>query len=573
MSLLFLSTLLAAQEVPDPFRCVPEDAAIVLRTVGVAGLDHAFAATRWWQTYKQVAVDPSTRALWQELRASFPEHLPAKRADLLEGLAHTLGGHRGEIVFGLTVRPRTPDERDTDPVGVVVSLRIAGTDAEFDELERIAAGLLPEQATETKVAGQTFRLHAFGGQQCTAPQRLDGALVMFFGSDLERGIEHCLTATPYQPDPALTRVPFALQIESAPLLRLLQAPSVAAKVPEVLPDLLRQLDIEAVQRLRWTSYADGPWVAIDTEFGTQRAVPLLASWLAPRSSPDLVTVLPPTARTWSTMSIDWMAVWSIASKLADRFADQLPATREELLTKFTEATKLDLENDLIALLGNQILWIDDLAAFDPDAEEPEDPGHAKIVERFGERCYVLQLRSGAKFGANLDKLLRARGLHAARKREEYGNARIYRLTVLGVLPLEYAIVDDLLVVGVGGGEGTGTNLRGVLDAALKPPAERNAIAMPAAVAEAMQGWPGGWSSVDVTSSLEGFEGLMSIADYMRLLFTEAPEAAEEFGGEELFGKLHAWMVGVRKAVKASGVDLQVEAGWVSPAGARYRARM
>jgi hypothetical protein len=569
---LFLPTLLIAQQVPDPFRFVPTDATMIARMRGLASLREEFANTRWWQVYEQVARDPLSLEVWREARKSFPDELPPAHADLLEALGPLLAAHRGDFVLGATILPPPPGVQQKEP-DLVFSLRVAGTEAELGELERIAAGLLPEAAAESRIAGQSFRLHAVGKQQCSAPVRIDGALVVFFGKGLERGIEHCLTATAYRADPEFTKAPMAVQVELEPVLRLLQEPNVAAELPEWLPELIRSVDLAAIQHLRWTTFADGPWMAIDTRASLAREMPLLMSMCPPRTAPDLVTMLPATARTWATYSLDWAAMWSIAAKLLDQFAEHLPMTREEMLTEFTAATKLDLENDVIGQLGKQVLMIEDVTAVDEEMEDLDDAREASLMATVGNRCFVMQLRSGPTFAANLEKVLRSRGLHAARKSEEYGRSRIYRMTLLGMLPIEYSIVDDLLVLGVGDADSARTTLRGVLDAAHKPPAERNAAALPAAVAAVMQGWPEGWRTLEVNSSTQAFEQLTGALEFMRQLVAEAPEVADDMGGKDMFERLHALSEVVAKAIKAQGIDLQVEAAWLEAGNAVARCRM
>src|SRR5204862_200381 len=70
-----------------------------------------------------------------------------------------------------------------------------------------------------------------------------------------------------------------------------------------------------------------------------------------------------------------------------------------------------------------------------------------------------------------------RGLHAARKTEEYAGTKVHRLRV-GV-EIEYAVTDDLLLLGFGNSAGAQKSLRAVLDeraarAAGKPAAEPTA---------------------------------------------------------------------------------------------------
>jgi hypothetical protein len=114
---------------------------------------------------------------------------------------------------------------------------------------------------------------------------------------------------------------------------------------------------------------------------------------------------------------------------------------------------------------------------------------------FGGSCVGIALRNGKAFGESLEKILRSRGLHAARKSEDYADTKVHRLAIGAMLEVEYAVTDDLLLLALGKYEASRRNLRAVLDARAKA-GEGGDLAP--AVAAHVAAVPAGWSGISVT---------------------------------------------------------------------------
>jgi hypothetical protein len=140
-------------------------------------------------------------------------------------------------------------------------------------------------------------------------------------------------------------------------------------------------------------------------------------------------------------------------------------------------------------------------------------------------CFVVPLRDAKLAAQNLDKALRARGMHAARKTEDYGDTKIYSLRLLGMMRVEYAFAADVFVLGLGDGEATRKNLRSVLDTVAARGKGGAATELSAAVQARLQGWPENWASIDVGDYSDVLDGLVTSLD--TLLATTEDEMEPE----------------------------------------------
>jgi hypothetical protein len=171
------------------------------------------------------------------------------------------------------------------------------------------------------------------------------------------------------------------------------------------------------------------------------------------------------------------------------------------------------------------------------------------------------LRDGKAFADAVEKALRKRGLHAARKTEEYAGVKVHRMNLLGSYPIEYAIADQLLVLGIGGREGTQRNLRGVLDRAAAAAAGKPARDLPAPVSARLQRLPPDWCGLSVTSLLDildAFDALGSIAGTVAQPDDANPEDEAVRRAFEAFGAL---VSACRTEVARLQVDSMVGAQW------------
>ncbi|MCU0862560.1 MAG: hypothetical protein MUC36_02100 [Planctomycetes bacterium] len=560
--LLFLPTLLCAQQQPDPFRYVPDNTLAVLRMQGGKAMHRSFEAT----SIGKVFAEPAVRAAFQELWRALPDELDLDAADLqrAEPLLQAIGDFEGELVAAVALRPRLEEPDSELPFDVTVSLQLLGSEEQRAALDRALAALMDGGGTELRIDGEPIRVHGSGRAKFSEPLQRDGATVLFFCTDPESGIASCLAprTAAFVPAPALTGAAFGMQIEAGSGIDLvLAAAAVIGEGPaQELETMLRLGGLPSMHQATYTLRPEGKWIAQDVELSFRdgnRGV--LGAFLPSRVGPSrLLALLPADAKTWNTWRFDAEQLHRCYVDAMAQYADQLPMSREELEAEFTKATKLRLHEDLLALLGDEWLRIDDLrAAMDIDAPEV-DERLEKVDERLGNSVFAIGLRDGATLAKNVEKMLRARGLHAARKSEEYGDTKVYRLTLLGSFPLEYAFAGDLLVIGLGHGEGTRTNLRRVLDAQARQAKEPRPAELPAAFAARMEGWPGDAHAFDATSMLEALDGLNELRTNLTDML-----AGEGLDPEDMGIMFHVLQLSeaIRPAIARHGGDVGVTAWW------------
>src|SRR5262249_34928217 len=137
-----------------------------------------------------------------------------------------------------------------------------------------------------------------------------------------------------------------------------------------------------------------------------------------RTRPRLLAFVPPAADQFSASAVDFAAVWTALAKVWDGVADVVPLKREDAEQAFERACKVRLKEDLIDHLGKEVLTVKGAADAEPGDAEPNGSEMTAMMGAFRGMCIAVSLRSGAAFGESLEKLVRARGLHAARKTED-----------------------------------------------------------------------------------------------------------------------------------------------------------
>ena len=153
----------------------------------------------------------------------------------------------------------------------------------------------------------------------------------------------------------------------------------------------------------------------------------------------------------------------------------------------------------------------------------------------------------------LETALRSRGLHAARKTEEYQGTKLHRLSLAAAVELEYAVTDDLLLLALGKDEGPHTHLRAVLDAK-----KAGATAPPESVTKRLRGLPEGFSGVGVSPVADTMLNLVAFA---RKMAAGAPIPEETMAGFEMLS-------GLATEMKEAGVGTMVSATYVTKSGMR-----
>lgn len=420
-------------------------------------------------------------------------------------------------------------------------------------------------------------MHRFDDVAVTEPVVHDGAVLMFCSNDLEAAVTACLgeRTTPFPAAPELLRGAMGMQCEFQGFLPGLFQTIVVEEgeqnpLVEMLPGLLDELGGRSMLRGAATLYADGAQIVQEgmLEFGDGPRGLFDVVLPVRTTAPVLLRLLPPGAGSFTLSSFDLDALHRLYVQMFAAHGEMLPMTREEVEQKFTEFTKLRLNEDLLALVGGEMLAIEDLAAM-VSADEEEDPQLERVMSEYGETCYVVRLRDGKTFAGNLEKMVRARGLHAGRKSEEYGGVRVYRLKLLGTVPIEYAVTGEALVFAVGGA-GSQRNLRGVLDAIAASGRGEAPAGLPQALQERLATLPPDYTHLSAGALGEALDGMVGVFEGLA-----ADLAAEDMTLEDLDGAWHLVLPAVkalREDLKRFGADVSVTAGYSTKGKSTFRSR-
>jgi hypothetical protein len=524
LALLSLVSALLAQQAPDPFRYVPADAAFVVRTKGPAAWRADLAATGLAKALSA----PGTAASWKELFDSGRKVLDPDGAHQKQfgKLVELLLGYEGSIA--LACRLDFSKVTDEHPPGFCLSLALTGDGhTDLAELAKVIDDLLPEGAVDRELAGQQARVHKHARTQFTSPFLHEGALVMLCSSDLETQAALCLDHREhgFPVAPQLQSGVSGFQVEAyEPVRACLDA--VAKLDHEEAKLIVKGIELagaRSLQRLVWNAFADGKHLGQEMRVEFNDGARGLFDVVLPvrRTRPKLLAYLPPNVPNWTIGIVDVQAAQALYGKVFEQFGEQLPQSREQIEAMFTEFTKLRLHEDFLSLLGNEYMRIDDFAA----GVDVEDEGG-----QLGDSCFVVPLRDAKVAAQNLEKALRSRGMHAARKSEDYGDTKIYSLRLFATMPIEYAFAGDVFVLGLGEREGTRKNLRSVLDTVAARSKGGEPAELSAAVQTRLQGWPEDWAAIDAGDLAEVLDGLITSLDTALAMVAagEMEEEASEF---------------------------------------------
>jgi hypothetical protein len=560
-----LASCLAAQTAPAPFRFAPDDCQLVLRIAGPAAWAKEFAATGIGKLLAGKALAPA----WAKFEEALPPMLEeVSFADDLRALGEALPAYGGE----LTVAARL-DLDDLQPAAAGkraprFDVAFALSADEHTDLSALGTKIEKlfgddEQPRTVKTDTAALRVRSFGGVQVSLPQIIDGELVVLLGTDLERTAGHFLAVPAdhrFKPAEELRTGTFGLQFEAEPLVGPVFRAFAAQETKRSRLDgakLLSAVGLDGIRRLAIGARADGEHVvqSMTVEF-VDRPGGVFAVALPPRrAATPALQFLPDTATTFNSGAFDPDAIWPLVTAIFAAAGEDLGTTQEAFEKQAAEFLGVRLHEDLIAHLGDGWLRIDDLAA---KPEEIDDAALDKLDTRFGDSCYVVTLRDGKAFADAVEKALRKRGLHAARKTEEYAGVKVHRMNLLGSYPIEYAITDELLVVGIGARDGTQRNLRGVLDRASAAAAGKPARELPAPVQARLQLLPPDWCGISVTSLLDILDAFHSAATMAGTI--AQPDDADADDDEEAAARqaLEAF-VALVSACRTEFARLQVDA--------------
>lgn len=556
-----LAASLTAQGHPDPLRFVPADCEIVIRTRGPAAWKKEFAATGLAKTFGDPALAPKWEALFEALAqdAEFGE----EERERLGELPAMLREYSGEIAAAFRIDWEDMDLSAKEPPGAMVLAFGPDGKTDLDALrERLADALPAAQDVELELGGTPAALRRSGSWEMAGPILHRGCVVLVMGTDLERQARQFFEVDEDGPaaiEGDVARATFGLRLALGRVLtRLCELPG---DEPRLL-GMFRDLGLGAISDMTLTMFPDGAYVGQTLALDFNDAERGLLGFALParRASPALLRYLPRGARTYAAAPLDGKALLELYPRVFELGGEILPMSREQFDELFTDYTKLSLLDDVLALIGDEYMRIEDVSAV-VDYTEDMPESVEKAQDNFANTCFVLQVTDGRKLGRSLDTAIRARGLHVGRKREEYAGTTIYRLTLLGMFPVEYAVTDSLFVLGMGDSEGTKQNVRGVLDAAAAAGAEP--FEFSPEVKERLDGLPEGWSGIEVASLTEVLDGFIGTFEQFEGEFLEDHPGNDPWTAVVDLAKAMRPELARKGAATAVTVDYYTKDRWLS----------
>ena len=173
--------------------------------------------------------------------------------------------------------------------------------------------------------------------------------------------------------------------------------------------------------------------------------------MAPPSQPlrGLLSLVPPDCTAWTLYTLHLSALPALGKRVVDTLGEAAPLSWEEIEQQAKDFLKVDVAGDLLAHVGDRILAVQSSRRAAETLPMPTDEMAAReFAAELSGAAIALELKQGEAFGKGLERLIRARGLHATRKTVVDEGQRIHRIAIAG-FPLEYAVTDRLFVLSWG----------------------------------------------------------------------------------------------------------------------------
>ncbi|MCA8951814.1 MAG: hypothetical protein KDE27_20055 [Planctomycetes bacterium] len=561
LTLGLVAAPIAAQTAANRF--VPEDAQIVLRIAAPAKWNAQFGNTK----IAGVITGQTFGPMLEQMQHGFTGAMTGEM-DVEKELAESLwNDYQGDITvaihFDLEDLGAAIEEERTPTMSVVIAM---SPDGKFDlaEFARQIGDSFENQSgadiAEISAGDYTLRCEVsdeFGGSK---PIMIDDCLVTVLSTNLEESAARMLASDGRRESVGAGK-PLYVHVEAGAAVQSL-LDVVAQKMDDNLNappldvvQLLTDFGLTSLRDFELSLEADGAQVVLDAELGlNQRNSGIFGALAVDKKSLDTLRYVPASADAFSVQLFDIGALYDTIAKMTGSMSDILPMSWEDIENGFADAAKVRLREDLIANIGKEMLSLTDWKAHN-EAAADADPGDFSAM--FAGQAFAISLTNGKAFGDALETAMRSRGMHAARKSEEYQGVTLYRLRLAGAFEIEYAVTADLLLLALSSDEASRAQLRSILDARANPSA-----GLPKAVADAESHVPGGWNGVGVTP-------MGTVLSTVGDLLNEAPPGEVPMEVEQALGAIS--MLG--KEMKRAGVDDAVQFIYSSPRGIRSIMRL
>lgn len=561
-SLLAISFLLAALPAQDasPFRFAPADSAFVVRIGAPAKWKQRFARTDIAKVLQGPNVGPIIAELTKQFEQGMSQVRESGKFDP-ELMDKFLSDYKGDMVLAMQLDMdglmAAMENDDTPPMSFSFALTPDGT---FDlaalgkEFAKMAEDS-GEQMREVTVDDQQLR---FGGDdvQVALPTMIDGHLVMFGANDLEKSVGKLLSGDRFQHAAAKGNPPLFAHVQAGAMIdKMLAFASEQGGVPIDIRKVFELMGLSAVDHGTIALDADGKHVAGEMSLSLRGSELGIWGAMMANKAPKLLRYVPANASNFTVAHFDVAKFYEVIGKVWGEFEQVADVSFEDAQQMFAEKAKIALKADLIDHFGDEMISLQNPAATADD--DDEDPMTAAL----GASCVGMSLRNGKALGESLDKMLRSLGMHAGRKTEDYQGNKVHRLALGGLIELEYAVTDDLLLLAIGKGESARQSLRTILDTRATPLAEGELPASAKALAQAL---PPGWAGL-------GAGAMGPIFLVMADTFDMAASQADEDVPEEVESVMELFRA-LAKDLEALKVQM-VTATYATAKGVQLRFRM
>ncbi len=505
---------LPAQTSTDVLRHVPKDCCLVVRTSGLAGWRDAFAKTQVAKLCQGPTLGPLLRQLEQVIDSgieSAPADLPADLAKLRAAATD----YSGSAVFALRIDMASLGEaiaNKSAPKMTVAMLFGGDGHTDLAELAEMARKNAEEDAgtklRDLVVGDHRLRVESSGPFSVSLPTMIGDHLVMLVGNDLDADASAFLDGEGGVEFETTSGQTMAVHADLRGAMHALQAFVIeraqAADAPVDVDALIRLAGFWSIDGIDVAVGAEGLHAACDAtlHFNDQPRGVWGMYGTGGHGALHLLNYVPTESDSWSVTEFHFGAVYDTLAAMWEEAGDAVPMSREAAEQAFAKAMKVRLKEDLIDHLGSEMMTAqENLGAGDASDDEDDadgmGSGMSAAMKPLSGTCFCVGLRDGKAFAASLETLLRGRGLHAARKTEDYQGEKVYDLRIGGVVEVEYVVADDLLLVTIGGGDKGKRALRAVLDERAARRSGKQAGELPKAVQERLAAVPAGWNNISI----------------------------------------------------------------------------
>ena len=497
---LTLAAAVPAQQDFGPLDFVPTDAAVIAWVDGPARLSKAFRPTRLGTALDETRIPEDLVAWFEELGEDLDRVFGPDGFDA-EAFGKALATYEGKVVLTAGVDEdslsRALDRLDPSAVRWWASLIVTpNEDQHASTLVRRTTELIRgtfSSFTPVTASGITFSSIRFDDFSVSMPIEIGDHMVLVAGNDMAYALEHTVTADAQairESERFTLEAPMGLVVRPGGIMRqLVEAKEISGDdyISSLVETLVEAFGFAELETMVVTAEPVEEHTRLRTDLHF-RSEPrgILGAFVPTRpGAPKSLEIIPSERDHWSVTRINWRMLYASLSDSVDVFGRFWGTSAADLEEDFASQFRVRLEEDVIAHLGDELIQV---GFGSPGSRNDED-----IAADLEGICYGVSLLNPQAFEDSLERMIRSRGLHAARKTEIYRGLKLRRITV-ATMPIYYATPGEHLLVGIGN-EGA-RELRAVLATILDRRDNSSKFELPEPVRQRLEYVTPGWQNIN-----------------------------------------------------------------------------